>query len=225
MPTTKKSTRRRRRRPQNRRLKAKNLDRRIRKLERSEELKYHDLQSTSALATTGTSIHLTGLAQGDDFDQRIGEEIVAKYLNMKLRFETSNLSVSSSQMRVLLFWDLQNNGVGPDVSTSVSIGTAVLDNATVTSTILCPHNYRTKHRYKILMDRVYNMNPDGTGVGKSLFVKRNLRLNGAKIKYQDSGATFASVTSRALWFMIIGNGSAVTDVTPTLSFRTWYTDA
>lgn len=203
----------------------KQLATRVKKLEHTEELKYADSYDASVITTTGYMLHLTGIAQGDDFNQRVGEEIVAKYLNMKLRL-TKAASVNAPQVRCIIFWDMQNNGVGPTFLTSTDPIQAVLDNSTVTNIMLSPHNYRTKDRYHILWDKVITINPQDSLSTSAHIYKKNIKLSGAKIKYGSSSGSIAATVGRALYFSIVGSGaSAVNEVTPNISNRVWFTDS
>lgn len=204
--------------------KLRNLERRVRKLEHSEELKYKDIYSTTAPLTTFQFLSMNLMGQGDDaFNNRIGEEICAKYLNMKLRF-IHPVGATSDAIRCVVFWDTQANGAAPDTLTSISPATAVFDNTTVSGgSTLVPYNYRTKNRYKVLYDRVITMIPQSTTTDMVRYVRHNFRLNGAKIKYSDSGATQASVTSRNLIFAYSCISGSLASCA--LSFRLWFTDA
>lgn len=205
------------------RLQNKNLDRRIKKLEHSEELKYIDIYNTSALTNTGTIVALNFIAQGDDFNQRLGEEICAKFVNMKIRI--SHLAAGTyDQVRSILFWDKQTNGTGPTIYTSTDINSGLLDNSTITSGVLCPHNYRCNDRYAILYDKVHSINPESSAVDKVIQFKKSFKLSGAKVKYSNSGALITSIPSRSLFYVQISY-APIASTTPTNSFRFWYTDA
>jgi len=204
----------------------KQLATRVKKLEKSEELKYIDNYSTLD-ADTGLLFNLTSIGQGDDFNQRVGEEIVAKYLNFKCfltRSPATNV-LSALSVRLILFWDMQTNGANPDMIASTSTLTgALLDDSTCTNLMLCPHNYRTKHRYHILMDKLVIINFNDIGSNCQKKVKKNLNLGGAKIKYSDSGSGISSQTSRSLHMFALSSATALMP-TPRWFFRTWYTDA
>jgi len=213
------------RRRQPKRYQPKNLDRRIKKLEHTQELKYVDYVDTTAITTTGVVIPLSILAQGDDADDRIGEQVTAKYMNMKFRLTKSVASANVNIVRVLVFWDLQTNGVGPIQFTSTSPNTGLLDNLTITDRLLSPPNYRAKERYKILYDKVFIDNAQSSAMTEAKFIRRNFKLGGAKIKYSDSNGNTASLVSRSLWFMILGNTASTTETAPGNSFRFYFTDA
>jgi len=224
MPYKRKYTKKTTAKKRPRKLQNKNLDRRIKRLEHSEELKYVDFYDTPAVSTTGTLFNYNQIAQGDDFNQRIGEEVVDKYLNLKIR-NVKAASVNACAVRYILFWDMQTNATGPVQLASTSLMTGLLDNSTITDVLTMPHNYRTKQRYHILMDKVMVMNGEESTSSKIWMLKKSLNLGGAKIKYGNSGSTVASLTSRSLWLLQIGTAIAVTDAAPQIGTRLWYTDA
>lgn len=200
------------------------LKKKVKKLEHSEELKYNNLtNSLTAISTTANIYSLSAIGQGDDYNQRVGEELTAKYLNVKMRirhFANANADV----VRVIIFWDKQVNGVGPVAFTSASAVDALLDDTNVGQVCYAQPNYRTKHRYTILYDKLHIMNPDSSGVNLTKAFKFNTNLGGAKQKFSDSGATYTSQVSRGLFLMVFGN-----DCDATTSFqhntRFWYTDS
>jgi len=198
---------------------------RIKKLEHTDELKYIHFNDTTAVSTSGIALGLSVLAQGDDFDQRIGEEVTAKYMNMKLRY-TMSPSSGTSQIRIIVFWDMQTSGLGPDLLTAAGTlnATALLDNNTTTNSVMSPHNYRTKKRYKILMDRVFTKQPDDVLAEQILMINRNFKLGGAKIKYASSGSNTAAIVSRSLWVAVFGNTTAASVAASQQTFRVWFTD-
>lgn len=221
MPYTRKKRTFKRRPAQPRRQRPKNLDRRIRKLERADELKYHDVLNTTALGT-GTLLSLNLIPQGDDFNNRVGEEITSRYLNMKLRF-TQPASTDSSNIRTILMWDKQANGASPVVYTSTNMATGILDDTLINYPTLSPHNYRASERYTVLWDKTFVINPESSAVQKIITVKKNFNLKQARIKYSGSGSAITDIASRNLVFLIIG--TATSTAAPVLTFRHWYTDA
>jgi len=205
----------------------KQLATRIKKLEHTEELKYLDTTMSSTWVDSYTVLLPCGIAQGDDYNERVGEEIIAKYINIKTNITTAIGGVPLKG-RFIVFWDTQNNGDGPGLwSSSVGVGPskALIDDATITK-LYAPLNYRTKHRYTVLMDKIFNMNPQSTNTQQAKFIKRNLQLGGAKIKFSDSGATASSLPSRALYiYGFVPSSLSTYFSAASVNVRFWYTDA
>lgn len=228
MPTTKNRTykkRRPRRRPKSK-TNVKNLERRITRIEHSQELKYdfvHPNFSPVGPSTAG-ALSLTNIGQGDDYNQRIGEQITAKYLNLHLKL-THGAAPTADALRVMIFWDKQNNG-GTTITflTSVNAAEGVFDDSSISVPSQLPRNYRTKDRYVFLLDKVITINADSSSVDKIVTLRRNFKLGNARIKYSDSGSTSASLPSRELLFAVFADGSiATTQVNGIIRF--WYTDS
>jgi len=199
----------------------KNLARRVKRLEKRPELKYHDVYSTTGPTAAGTANSMLFIAQGDDFNQRIGEEITAMYLNLNLRL-TATVNTVVSYIRTMIVWDKQNNGTGPVFLASSSLAEGLLDDTTITSSILSPHNYRTKQRYVILYDKLHLLTPQSAGTEVAMKLRRNFKLRGAKVKYSSSGATVADLPSRDLIYVQFS--TVASTITVLNSFRLWYTD-
>jgi len=204
----------------------KQLATKIKRLEHQSELKYHDtLSTTSVWNNITTFILLSNPAQGDNIEERIGEEITAKYLNVKIQARHSTGSANELRWRMIIFWDMQNNGVGPGLTTSVDANTALLDNNIVTNLFLAPLNYRCKQRYHVLMDKVFAQNPQSTSVLACKFIKKNLNLGGAKVKFSGTGSTVTNIPSRALYVWMYAFSTAAADESAVaFSSRLWFTD-
>lgn len=204
----------------------KQLERRVTKLEHQEELKYHDVYSTTSWNNnTTTTLVLSLIAQGDDFNQRIGEEITAKYLNIRMDCGAAPTTIDPLRYRIVVFWDLQANGSGPEPFAGTNANQGLLDNLTINSAMLAPLNYRTHDRYKILHDKIITINPNDPSIGTLKMYKRNLKLGGAKIKYSSSAGNISAVVGRSLCCFITAISGASDDTVSAFSARLWYTDA
>lgn len=198
----------------------KNLARRVRKLERAPELKYKDVNSTVAPTAAGTAVAALFIAQGDDFNQRIGEEVNLMYVNYKIRYAIAS-GTTGIIWRTMLVWDKQNNGIGPIFLASSSLTEGLLDDTTITNTTLSPHNYRTKQRYQVLYDQTHISNPQEPTCERTMYMRKNFKFHGMKIKYSGSGGTIAELPSRELFWVHFSPGASVS---VTFTSRTWYTD-
>jgi len=198
------------------------LKKKVSKLEHSEEVKYEDLYVTSTPASTGALYHCTGVAQGDNFNERVGEQITVK--RAEVRFELNQIpSIVTSQVRLIMFWDKQCNGVGPTTFASTSLAEGLLDNTVITTTILSPYNVRTKNRYKILYDKCFKVEPVDATVNMKQEYKFALPLSSAIIQFIDSGFSAASISSRGLFMLLYSSSTSIASVR--LGLRLFYTDA
>lgn len=199
----------------------KQLATRINRLRKQGEMKYEDVSNASAISPTGTIIALSTLAQGDNVEERVGEEVTQKYMNMNC-FLTHSPDVNPGLVRVIVFWDLQTNAVGPTALASTDPQLGLLDNVIITSPLLSPHNYRCHDRYKVLYDKVWIINPLSSAVLATHHVKKNFNLHNAKIKYGSSNSGVAGIVGRALYCMVIGPTNA--NLAINMNFRSWFGD-
>jgi len=212
-PVKKRKFQRKRKAPTN-----KNLARRVRKLERAPEIKYRDVLSLTPLVSTGAAVGALFIAQGDDFNQRIGEEINLMYINYKVLYVIA-AGIARVSFRVMVVLDKQNNGLGPVFLTSTNITEGILDDSVITNPVFSPHNYRTTQRYSILADHLYTSNPMEPTCERSLTFRKNLKFKGMKIKFSSSAGTIADLPSKDIFLLHFGTG-----VTPYFTSRVWYTD-
>lgn len=204
-------------------------DKKIKSIERKltslrPELKYYDGYIANISPAGGASAYVCNiLAQGDDFNQRIGEEVTAKYIDFFCRFEHL-AGVNSSKFRVTVLWDKQWNGntnFDPLTSTA-SVTTAMVDNSTISDRFIAPFNDRTSERYAILYDKTFVINPDSSSTLKEVLWKKKINLSNALIKYADSQGVVESLTSRALILSLFTPSSGTNSAA---SYRFHYTDA
>ncbi|AUM61855.1 capsid [uncultured virus] len=201
---------------------AKNLEKRITKLEHTEELKYIDYYSIATWVGGPIIFFLNNIGQGDDFNQRVGEEVTAKYLNLMYRF-TAPAGTNSNDVRIIVGWDMQTNGVGPTALKSTNAVEGLLDDDTITQALLSPHNNRNKDRYHVLYDKTYTFHRQESTVVETYVVRKSFKLGGAKIKYASSGSTIAALTSRSLF--VAGFVNSTSNLTFQIGHRFWFTDS
>jgi len=208
----------------------KSLSRRITKLEKAPEIKYLDYTSTASPTTGGVGYSLINhMDDGPDYNERIGNKITAKRVYIQFRLAFDSLPM---QYRIIIGWDKQTNGgatlplfTGSAPATEL-LSTALLDNRSGMVTVNAPYNQNTKERYKILYDRVFNINPNNiTEAGPTFFnVKKMINLNNAIVLYSDGDQTIDALPSKNLF--AISYFSLYTGNAPQLNFtsRFFYTD-
>lgn len=139
------------------------------------EKHYQDTTVNQTVANTGSVILLSGIAQGDDVNNRQGNSILAKtlYCRFYVQRDVANTSVAN-YVRCIIAKDLENTGSTPSIS---DLLTAV----NVTSALNVDHTAR----YQILMDKVYALSLNGT---MCLSIKKFIKIND-HLKYTGSAAT------------------------------------
>jgi len=195
------------------------LKRAVSKLKHLPEVKYKQQQASNPLSAPGSIFLLTSVAQGDNFDQRVGEEIICKSIQIGWRWQHQAGAIGD-QIRVIVFWDLQNNSSGPEGLASIyGIDNSLLDDTVITRAF-APINRRLSQRFKVLSDNLYLINPNASNTIQNLCVKKSYNLGGARLKFTDSAATIASLPTRALYMYITGIGvqTALPDYSTVFNF-------
>lgn len=122
----------------------------------SPELKFHDIDiDDAAIATNGTIAEdsCNGIAQGVTESQRVGRKCVIRSINWRWTIRKPSITsvgFGSDCVRVILYLDKQCNGATASV-------TDILESDDYQSF----NNLANKGRFKILMDRSYNVNSPG----------------------------------------------------------------
>lgn len=188
------------------------------------EMKYKDYNNFTAPTSGFIGFNYTVVGQGNDFNQRIGEEIRAAKLDLFITL-TRPATTTTSCTRTIVLWDKQANGsavIHP--LTSLSLVEGIIDDTTIVAPNQAPFNDRAKERYVVLYEKFNVFNPDTTTNTQRKIMKKTINLSHAIIKYSDSGAIPDSITSRALYVCHYGLdiGGVITNHTTT--GRLWYTD-
>lgn len=166
---------------------------------KSIEKKTHDIDMDVSDQTSTATVHCLNLiAQGDTIGSREGDEITATSLQMNYRFTAHEGATQATQIRVIVFQDTSMYGVMP-------LATDLLESENYLS-------FKDKHqrkKYKILMDRMWNLGTDdgdidlGASSCGKLFPK--ISRNGVKIRFGGSTATIANAQKNSLFCLTISN--------------------
>lgn len=144
----------------------------------------------------GTIILCNGIAQGDDYYNRIGRQVLIKSIYLRIAIINNQTTFNSSQVRWMLLWDSQSNNANitfPDV-----VGYA--DSAATQMDSTQPNNLSNRDRFKIIYDKVVNVNATASGEFSFAFNKKFKNCN-VKTTYSGTGNTIAAVQTNALWLI------------------------
>ncbi len=125
----------------------------IRKLINIEEKDLETIQASVAFDTTGTIYSLSTVAQGTDYNTRVGDSIKMQRITVRYRL-FKNSSATASMCRVILFRDLDGYGTAPttaDVLQTVGSATAPLT----------PPDFLNRKRFAIIRDELVDLNSTG----------------------------------------------------------------
>lgn len=135
----------------------KSLAAKVNKLISQQERKNHDVAATIA-ATGGTAViqQLSNIPQGDDATSRDGRKVSYVSSHMRYSFFRTGAEVTNSLFRVIVFHDLQSNGLTPAAS----------DILTQPSNPRSPLTLDFKERFRVIHDNYssygkgdYNLSP------------------------------------------------------------------
>lgn len=198
------------------------------------EKKVQDIAVTTyQINTTGSFTLLSNPVLGSDFNARIGRKIMNKSIYIRgfvgseagISAAGTVQNVSSMELRMILFVDLQPNGAVPVV-------TDLLNTASPASHL----NLNNRDRFRILKDKVYVTDPYilSTTATQSVAsaanqVKQVKVFKGIRQETTfnaTNGGTIADINSGALYMFWIGNNAAGTntDGNAVVGTRVRYTD-
>jgi hypothetical protein len=172
------------------------------------ETKFFDLNATVNLDSTGANILVSGIAQGLDVSNRVGDSIRLQgiSLNYSVAIATTTLVCSG---RFVLIRDLENPGATP----------AWTDVFETTNPPITPYKYLNRKRFAILHDEAFVVQPLSFGG-----IIKHVDIPAAgHIKYRGTTSGAASQAEGAIFLLYLG--SAATNA-PLLNFnvRLLYTD-
>lgn len=183
----------------------------IRKLINVEEKELVTSVSSTGFGTSGVISPISRVAQGTDYDERIGNSIKMQHIEVRGRI-FKNTSATTSVMRVLLVRDLDGYGTIPTVAN-------ILEDITIGSPPLTQHNFLNRKRFSYLFDELLTLN----NTGDSSAVFEIYMPHEGHIQYLGSTAAAASDGKGSLYMLFISDEATNT---PTFSFssRIVFTD-
>jgi len=168
---------------------------------KTDELKTIDLNfGYNPQANSGTNINLiNGVAQGTDYNARVGRKLVMKSLFIRFQKEFSTTAPTKPvNIRVIVVLDKQTNGV---LFSNANLLQFV---ASAGQSLTSPINLDNRDRFVIIKDKTLSLN--GTAQA-TCFFKAFKRLD-HEVIYGGTGATVGNITSGSL------NIVTITDYSP-----------
>lgn len=197
------------------------------------EKKTIDGTGTIQVNTTGSFTLLNGCIQGTDYTQRIGRKLVnnSLYIRGYTVTEATNasspvvVSVGAQMVRMIIFADMQPNGMVPVVGD-------LLNQATPQSQL----NLTNRDRFKIYCDKQWCFDPFmlsatagasyASGSRQIYPIKKYKKLNMETVFNSGNAGTIGDIASGALYMFWIGNlgaGSGI-DANAVVSTRVRFLD-
>lgn len=158
------------------------------------EFKYIDLASTVAVPSTGTVVHLTPCAQGDNDDERNGNQFKLKSIFLRLYGDHNSSGATSQLVRMILFQDKMGQGVFPAV-------TDVLQ----TANILSPLNRSHDGRVRILKDKVLNLTADRGQAYRKIYMGDIDTI----VEYKGASAVENNTGTNQIFLLLVSNEASI----------------
>lgn len=182
----------------------------IRKLINIETKIVETIGSTTTQAdTTGVVVPLTQMEQGLDYiNNRVGDSIKLQKIEIRYRM-TINSSTTNTQVRVILFRDLDGYGTAPTIADVLQ-----------TVSILSPENFLKKDRFSILYDELVTLDAggDSSAVG-DIHIPHE-----GHVKYLGSTSAAASNGKGSVYFLVLSNETSVNSPFFAHHERVYFTD-
>jgi hypothetical protein len=171
------------------------------------ETKIFDTASASSPDNAGTVIPLNLIAQGVDFQNRVGDSL--KMQKLEFNFRITIGSGTKTFVRMMVLRDLDNQGATPAV-------TDILQSAD----ILAPKKYLNQDRFSVLVDEISSLN----SVSIPNQVSEYDMAHEGHIKFLGNTAAAASMGKGSLFLLLLSNESAVNAPSVGYWSRIYFTD-
>lgn len=213
------------------------VNRKVLKVDRSFKQAFHKLQPTKEIRfdvtdlvmDTATSVAtrtkhaiLDNIAQGTQLNQRLGSNIHMSYVHLKGTIQ-SNSTAKAKAMRIMIFKEVNNQGVNTTTYANLWKGTGTITYAPLglQSDTQWPLNRELVHP---IYDRTFQVRPEYNGITRINIKKRINRI----VKYQpnNSGAT-SPYHGRIFLLCCLAdcdNSTSATTVILTLGVRVFFKD-
>lgn len=211
----------------------KKLAKRVRAIEAEVEDKYFDITTPYAnvvidnTAPQATTVCLCTPVQGNDVNDRVGDEVTIKKLELRMAIKQSTTVITECRVRVSVIWYKNSNTLAlfpPQVWTT---GLALA----IPHPTFAMRNHQYKDSFTMIYDKQFilkSLDWDGTTNVipdiHNVIIKK--RLN-KKVQYiaGPGAGTFADINNNGLWLMISTSAGTAGNVLYTLNSRVTFTDA
>jgi len=163
-------------------------------INKTAEVKFHDATTSAAVTTASGFHHATNIAEGDDYNERIGRKI--NLLSLLVKGYITCITTSDI-VRVYVVYDKEPQQTQP----------AIADILVADGVNTFP-NINNVQRFKILYDRVFNLTlQDGAETTQQKF-KFYKRFKNAEISWKTDGANLPNKGGIYVYAVALNNAAA-----------------
>lgn len=171
------------------------------------ELKKFDVINTATITAVPTIQCITEVPVGDTDQNRNGNSILGKYVNIHYKV-TANGAIPATSVRVMLICDTMNQGVAPTSADIFQFG------ASGTAFVLSPLDHNNTDRFTTLFTDVLNF----TNTGILQTVRKHFIPLDFHLRYNTANA----FEKNSLWMIIVADTTASPPVITYTSRFTYY---
>lgn len=172
---------------------------------------------TTTTLGTGTVVDLVnGISQGYTEFTRIGDVVSMYHVRTAISAYPTTVDQSNAQLRLMLVYDKQTNGVAPSMYSALNTG--VLEIAIIA---ISPINDLNQYRFEVLQDKTYCMNGSfdkGGGGQTQIFDIWETPLNHTTV-FTGSGGRNQDVKTGGLYLMAFSTSTTKIDVSTSVHFE------
>lgn len=150
--------------------------------------------SVATINSTHTILQLCNMVQGDDHEQRQGDQVKFTSISIKWTFKLASDSSAPAFIRVMLIRDKQTNG-------AIYTAGDIFTDASVDDTIVSALNLDNKYRFDVIMNKVIQLNPNGRETHYLKFYKKLDML----VRYGGNAGTIADLNSDSYSLLIVSD--------------------
>lgn len=165
----------------------------IRKLINIETKVLDTIKTSTVVNTTGSIICVSEIAQGLDFNNRVGDSIKIQHIECRVRLY-QNTGATETTMRAVCFRDL--DGYGTAVATS-----DFFETVGVVSAPLSPYKWLNRDRFSILYDELVTFNSTGNQVEEIVLSMPHA----GHVKYLGTTAAAASDGKGSIYWVFLSD--------------------
>jgi hypothetical protein len=179
------------------------------------EIKYIATTVTGTITNVSGYSLLNGIAQGTDFNQRVGNSIRILGLDWFLQVYNQHAD-ANQQYRFWIIVDTQSDAAAPTDATFAEGGTLNVNG-------LVPYIKAAPDRYAILHDECFNIDAAVNAIHHSRRHLDNLVAQDLHTLYELTTGVIAAISRGAIYFVHVSTDAA-NALTVTANFRVFYTD-